>query len=201
MGALSSAYRGMLRRPEKGVVDRRVTVVVAIEAQALFCKTCENSKSLDQFRPSERTKKTPECTPCRNAYEKAWRDSRPAEHKARDRKARSDRERVRARRVRAEDPKAYGDRMRQWNYALTPERYDQMVIDQLGICANPRCDEPLSHVDHDHACCPINGGKQKTCGECVRGLLCRECNLILGIAGDSIERLLGAVEYLQQPRG
>jgi hypothetical protein len=32
-------------------------------------------------------------------------------------------------------------------------------------------------VDHDHKCC----NKRKTCGDCVRGLLCGLCNLRLGM--------------------
>jgi Recombination endonuclease VII len=173
-------------------------MIVAETQTAFTCKTCWQVKDEAEFRPSEIAKTDPECRTCRNAYEKAWREGRDPEHAARDRKKRSDRETIRSRRLRAEDPKAYGDRQRAWNYSLTPEQYDQMVLDQLGICANPRCARPLSHVDHDHACCPTGRNKQRTCGECVRGLLCRECNIALGIIGDSSEVLLGLVEYLSQ---
>jgi hypothetical protein len=31
-------------------------------------------------------------------------------------------------------------------------------------------------VDHDHACCP----GIKSCGKCVRGLLCVACNILVG---------------------
>lgn len=50
-------------------------------------------------------------------------------------------------------------------------------------------------VDHDHSCCPETGAG-KTCGKCVRGLLCRSCNFFIGIARDDSNILLQAVEYL-----
>lgn len=34
----------------------------------------------------------------------------------------------------------------------------------------------MSHIDHDHACCPGDRG----CASCVRGLLCISCNVRLG---------------------
>lgn len=49
-------------------------------------------------------------------------------------------------------------------------------------------------MDHDHACCP--GGNGVKCGKCVRGLLCRNCNIALGRLEDSRGRLLQAVAYL-----
>lgn len=47
------------------------------------------------------------------------------------------------------------------------------------------------HVDHDHSCCP----GQSTCGKCVRGLLCRSCNLALGFLHEDPVRIMALAEY------
>lgn len=49
------------------------------------------------------------------------------------------------------------------------------------------------HVDHDHSCCP----GLKTCGLCVRGLLCSKCNQGLGFFDDDTELMLKAICYLE----
>lgn len=36
---------------------------------------------------------------------------------------------------------------------------------------------PVAHVDHDHACCPGT----RSCGLCVRGILCPTCNTRSGV--------------------
>jgi hypothetical protein len=33
-------------------------------------------------------------------------------------------------------------------------------------------------IDHDHSCCPDKRG----CRNCIRGLLCADCNMMLGLA-------------------
>jgi hypothetical protein len=67
-------------------------------------------------------------------------------------------------------------------YGTTVEWYRDKLIAQNGLCE--MCGH-LSHhhgtlqrlqVDHDHACCDI---KTKSCGKCLRGLLCFECNIRL----------------------
>jgi len=48
------------------------------------------------------------------------------------------------------------------------------------------------HIDHDHACCP----KARSCGKCIRGLLCGNCNVGIGMLGDNADRLGKAFSYL-----
>lgn len=47
-------------------------------------------------------------------------------------------------------------------------------------------------IDHDHRCCPNNG----SCGDCIRGVLCRSCNTALGKLGDTSSGLSNALDYM-----
>lgn len=49
-------------------------------------------------------------------------------------------------------------------------------------------------MDHNHECCRTSG---RSCGECVRGALCRKCNMLLGMVKDDVEILKRAVAYLE----
>jgi Recombination endonuclease VII len=80
---------------------------------------------------------------------------------------------------------------------LTPERYDEFLRLQGGGCAI--CGERPApgynlRVDHDHRCCP---GDAKSCGKCIRGLLCGKCNTGLGQFLDSEDLLLKAAAYVR----
>lgn len=59
-------------------------------------------------------------------------------------------------------------------YRITLQDYAEMLERQGGVCAI--CSKPPAaqrlDVDHDHSCCPSGG----SCGQCIRGLLCRSCN-------------------------
>lgn len=81
-------------------------------------------------------------------------------------------------------------------YSLTPEQYEQMLARQGGKCAICFTSDPGGqgqwHVDHDHACCE----DKKSCGQCVRALLCRSCNTGLGQFQDDPDLLLAAIAYL-----
>lgn len=80
-------------------------------------------------------------------------------------------------------------------YGIAPEQYDAMLAAQNGACAICRRESPLT-VDHDHSCCD----SERSCGDCVRGLLCNPCNRALGFFGDDLGRLQSAVQYLREPR-
>ena len=88
-------------------------------------------------------------------------------------------------------------------YSLTLEDLNKMYLKQDGKCplclkelSNPTIEDAVrweSNIDHDHSCCPGD----TTCGNCVRGLLCRDCNLMIGHAKDNLDTLKRAVEYLE----
>ncbi len=62
-------------------------------------------------------------------------------------------------------------------YNLSSDRYSELKAAGCSLCGNPFSKNPLRkeempNVDHDHRCCVA----RKSCGKCVRGLLCRVCN-------------------------
>jgi hypothetical protein len=85
-------------------------------------------------------------------------------------------------------------------YNITPEQWDEMFERQGGKCAicgrhQSECEKTFV-VDHNHNCCPSrNSGK--CCGKCIRGLLCVECNLMIGYAHDRKDILERAMDYLE----
>jgi len=72
------------------------------------------------------------------------------------------------------------------------------LVKQNGCCAI--CARSFGQlvyvVDHDHKHCAKKG-----CPKCWRGLLCERCNWGLGLFGDSIRILAGAIVYLQDNGG
>ncbi len=87
-------------------------------------------------------------------------------------------------------------------YNITLADYWVMFEKQNGVCAT--CHQPETSVDprygkvlrlavdHDHTCCPGS----KSCGECVRGLLCSSCNRTLGLMRDDAATLGRMADYI-----
>ena len=74
------------------------------------------------------------------------------------------------------------------NYGISLEKYQEIFEAQNGVCAichrQPNPNKSLA-VDHDHET------------GVVRGLLCDNCNLMLGLSKDSPLILEAAIRYLQ----
>lgn len=81
-------------------------------------------------------------------------------------------------------------------YKITSEEYYQRLSNQDYKCDCCKQDfdstqkEPC--VDHDHTCCP----GYKSCGKCIRGLLCRRCNVALGY----FEKRPFLVDYIERTK-
>lgn len=125
------------------------------------------------FRNTEKEKKR----------SKKWREQNQEKHKSWVEK---NKERIRANGRKAE-------------YNITSEQYEQKKKEQNHRCAICRVKVDLLVVDHDHKCCPRKKGpNRKTCGKCNRGLLCRSCNTLIGLAKESSKILKSAIKYLKE---
>ncbi len=89
------------------------------------------------------------------------------------------------------------------DYGISPAMYRSLLDEQGGVCRICRKPETGRHqsgtlrrlaVDHDHKCCP---GK-KSCGKCVRGLLCGRCNSAIGLIDESLAVLESMALYLKR---
>jgi hypothetical protein len=84
------------------------------------------------------------------------------------------------------------------SHGLSVEQYEQMMVAQNGVCAICRRPERTPRkrgvsgvlralsVDHDHET------------DEVRGLLCHNCNLMLGYGDDDPARLRAGADYLEK---
>lgn len=81
------------------------------------------------------------------------------------------------------------------SFGITRDQYSRMLNEQRNRCAicKSLSVEKGFAVDHDHSCCP----GRKSCGKCIRALLCNGCNLGIGYMKEDIERMQNAIEYLR----
>lgn len=145
-------------------------------------------------RPKER------CNPCRDKRNRemnhattiAWMKANPERVRENQRRGyQRNVEKIRA----SKREQAY-----RLNYGLTRDDVDRLLAAQDGKCKicrqppNPVHKKPKLHVDHDHKCCP---GK-KSCGKCVRALLCGNCNTALGLLKEDPLVLAAAAAYVAE---
>lgn len=142
------------------------------------CKECGESKPADEFYKRKNTKSgyMGKCIKCVRVYQNGFYHSN-----------------------KARDPDAHFEAMKtqtlMYRYRITLDRYRELLADQNGLCAvcGVSQGEEYFCVDHDHSCCPGT----RSCGKCIRGLLCRPCNMGLGYLKDSPEILEEAARYLR----
>lgn len=74
-------------------------------------------------------------------------------------------------------------------YGLTLDEYAELTAKGCAICGS--LDDLC--VDHDHSCCP----GRKSCGKCVRGILCSRHNKAEGFLS-SADEAYALAEYMKE---
>jgi len=135
------------------------------------CTKCQQEKPLANFWPDRRRGGVlPHCKACKAASARRWRAANP--HKEFERYW--------------NNPQGERERHLVRKYGISQADYDRMLTAQNGGCAIcHKTQERAFDVDHNHQT-----------GE-VRGLLCTNCNRMVGHAGDDAERLEAAAAYLR----
>lgn len=141
------------------------------------CSRCGETKPLSDFgaRPHRKTLDggsvfKSKCRACESAEAAEWRARNPGYGKRWYRENR-------------EKHLAYS---RYQKYGILPDRLESMIAEQDGKCAvcSGALDRP--QVDHDH----VSGA--------VRGILCPNCNMALGLLQDSPDVIRSAALYLER---
>lgn len=168
------------------------------------CTICREVKPATEFSINRRSRdgRSFDCRECQSKRQKLYREENRQQISARrraDYAENAEARRASGRAYYAANPDANWARNIKKKYGLTPDDYYRILDSQLGLCANPGCfNAPIEgqerfHVDHDHACCPGD----RSCGRCIRGILCPGCNKALGCARDDVKRLRGLADYLE----
>lgn len=177
------------------------------------CTRCSAIKDPSEFHKGKGPDgRQPYCRTCSTAYKRALRHKDPDKARAYGRKLREKAQtipeqhaKMKARALRyyyanheaclarnadyrKRHPRAQQALNLRTKYGLTLEQFDEMVERQAGLCAI--CTEPMqpgtnTHVDHDHRT------------RAIRGLLCGNCNRMLGCAQDNSGILAAGISYLE----
>lgn len=136
------------------------------------CSKCKEEKSFDEFYKKSTTKDGyyGHCKKCQNEYSKKHYDN---------------------------NVDYYVKKAKRWQsentvngHGITKEQHQSMLNKFNGLCWICKKND-ATVIDHNHNC---NIGKG--CENCVRGVLCKQCNWGLGNFKDNPEYLFNAIEYL-----
>jgi hypothetical protein len=154
------------------------------------CGGCKETKGFGQFSKNK-SKKDGLATQCKDCMGRYRNDNREKLNQQRKDYYHAD-----PMKYRQDNSQKWKESGRDKQYSLIPGTIEFMLKNQEFKCGNPMCENDIdwstSMVDHDHTCCPST----KSCGNCVRGLLCRGCNWALGNVNDNIDKLTGLIDYI-----
>ena len=74
---------------------------------------------------------------------------------------------------------------------ITKDKYEELVAKYNGKCHSCKVNDG-NRIDHDHNCCSGNF----SCGNCIRGVLCHNCNTALGLLKDDKEKIENLIKYI-----
>lgn len=146
-----------------------------------ICYVCEKSKPLDDFYKESRTIDgyQTRCKTCqRSSAQISYAENKP---------------RVLSRNKKKYSSEARRERTLKESYGIDLKDYNNMLEDQEGKCgicggSDPKHTSGRFVVDHCHE------------SGLVRGLLCGECNFMIGKSNDDIEILKKAITYLKNSK-
>jgi hypothetical protein len=142
------------------------------------CTKCKQTKpqSSFQYYPSRDAYES-HCKECRKAYAR--------ERYKKDREKIKEQQKKRRQNWHRRDPKARLRAHLKHKYNLTLEQYEALLVSQNHACSVCGRKETLS-VDHNHQT-----------GD-VRSILCRPCNIVLGILKEDPSRLRALAAYIEK---
>jgi len=134
---------------------------------------------------------------------KKWQQDNPERYKARMGKWYAENGGVLKESMRLDrlaNPEKYREYELKKKFGITLEEFERRLNEQGKKCASCGTTDPKGPhkqwaTDHDHECCP---NRKKTCGKCIRGILCNACNIMLGISRDNPETLRQCAAYLER---
>jgi hypothetical protein len=136
-----------------------------------YCKYCRNGSHLTSIRVNKKKCSLDDCANphyakglCRVHYSRNARNGHPNGV------------------IKVVDNSDRRERHLRYKYLMTLEQFDLRSANGCEICGDKP--ERSLQVDHDHHCC--NG--EKTCGKCVRGIICNKCNQAVDKMEDGIMR-------------
>lgn len=157
------------------------------------CRHCLVVLSLDKFGRKKNAKGgiNTWCKACVRQNQKEYRNNNAEKTK------------LIARQWAVGNPSRVWDHLLRCRYGISFEQYQNILQQQNNVCAI--CEQPESRiarsgkvirlsVDHDHSCCKGT----KSCGKCVRGLLCWRCNTSIGKFNDDINLIEKTITYLKK---